>query len=398
MSKSEIRVLLFILVIAFLIRLGWAIAQPSSAAVIDRLPDQREYLSLAWNLIHHGSFGFFDSRFGEMVYAYRMPGYPLFLAACGEVARLVRIVQCAVDVSTVLAVFLIARKLTGRARIGLIAAGILAINPFYIYFSSLILTETLFTALIAWGIWFVVENKWIPSLLVLIASIYVRPSGLMFLPLVLFAGKKNWDHVGPYQLLDVLRKAAITTFAAILCLLPWAYRNHHILGEWIWTTTNGGVTLYDGFNSDANGASDQRFIAFTRGLRSINEVGRDRFFVSRAKSWIGHNWRAIPALSIRKICRGWSPIPLSQEFGRPVYRWISAGYSVPFDVLCAIGFFSPRLNRGAKLLLVMPALIVTLAQVLSVGSIRYRIPAEAPLAVLAALGISDSKNEISNDE
>jgi hypothetical protein len=171
-----------------------------------------------------------------------------------------------------------------------------------------------------------------------------------------------------------------------MCLLPWAWRNHHILDVWLWTTTNGGVTLYDGFNPVANGASDQRFIASIEGLRSINEIGRDRFFVSRATAWIGQNWSAIPALSVRKIARGWSPVPLSQEFGRPVYRWISAGYSVPFDVLCVIGLLSRRLSGRAKLLLLLPALIVTLAQVMSVGSIRYRIPAEAPLAVLAGVG------------
>jgi hypothetical protein len=37
----------------------------------------------------------------------------------------------------------------------------------------------------------------------------------------------------------------------------------------------------------------------------------------------------------------------------------------------------------------MPALVVTLAQVLTVGSIRYRMPAEATLAVLAGVGVTE---------
>ena len=28
----------------------------------------------------------------------------------------------------------------------------------------------------------------------------------------------------------------------ILMLLPWAIRNHRVLGQWVWTSTNAGIT------------------------------------------------------------------------------------------------------------------------------------------------------------
>ena len=118
-------------------------------------------------------------------------------------------------------------------------------------------------------------------------------------------------------------------------------------------------------------------------------MDRSRFFSDQARDWIGKNLSDIPSLSVKKILRGWSPVPLSAEFGRPMYRWISAAYAVPFDLLCLLGLFSRRIGRREKFLIVAPALIVTLAQVMSVGSIRYRMPAEAMLAILVGIGISE---------
>jgi hypothetical protein len=385
--KPDSRLLLPILLIALILRVGWAIVQPTSAAAIDRLPDQREYLSLAQNLLQHGRLCFVDPRFNQTVWAYRMPGYPLFLCACGGSIQIARMAECLVDVSTLLAVFLIARQLSGSAMAGMFAAGLMAANPFYIYFSSLILSETLFAASIAWGLWFLVRRRWLLAMVFGLASCYIRPTGLLFVPLLALVGNVNSPGRPAYRLWSGLSRCAVATLIILVCLFPWAWRNHRILGSWIWTTTNAGVTLYDGFNPGATGASDQRFVTNPSRLRPINEADRSRFFADAASAWIRHNWRAIPGLSAKKILRGWSPVPLSQDFGRPGYRWISAAYSIPFDLLCLLGLFSARLSPRAKMLLVMPALVVTLAQVISVGSIRYRMPAEAPVAVLAGTGI-----------
>jgi 4-amino-4-deoxy-L-arabinose transferase-like glycosyltransferase len=314
-----------------------------------------------------------------------MPGYPAFIACCGGSVRAVRAAQSVIDVSTLLAVFLLAARISKSPGVGVIAAAVMALNPFYVYFSSLILTETIFTALLAWAIWFLVSGRWKLSLVFLIAGCYIKPTGLLFLPLLLCA---NSTAPVAYRLSDVLRRLAITTFFTLVCLFPWAWRNHQMLGQWVWTTTNAGVTLYDGFNPAADGSSNQRFVTQLSGLKSINEVERSRYFSAAAKDWIRKNLSDIPALSVKKILRGWSPVPLSAEFGRPVYRWISAAYALPFDLLCLIGLFSRRILRREKWLLIAPALIVTLAQVLSVGSIRYRMPAEATMAVLVAVGVS----------
>src|SRR3954469_21250914 len=139
-----------LLLSALAVRLAWALAQPVTDEAIDRLPDQREYLALGRNLLHGQGLKFFDPRFGDEVWAFRTPGYPLLVAACGGSVRAIRVAQALIDTSTVLAAYLLARRwLTAGPSV--VAAGVVAVNPFLVYFTGLILTETLFTAMLAWG-------------------------------------------------------------------------------------------------------------------------------------------------------------------------------------------------------------------------------------------------------
>ena len=64
----------------------------------------------------------------------------------------VRLAQALLDTSTVLAIYLLARRFR-EERGALVAAAIVAVNPFLIYFSGLVLSETLFTAMLAWGLY-----------------------------------------------------------------------------------------------------------------------------------------------------------------------------------------------------------------------------------------------------
>jgi hypothetical protein len=405
--QERSRTITGVLIFAFLLRLVWAISQPRSAETIARLPDQQEYLALGRNLLNHGLLNFVDPRFNQTTWAYRMPGYPAVIAACGGSVLLVRILQSLIDTGTVLAVYLIASALPGetiesrengdgprfRNCRGVVAAILVAFNPFYVYFSGLVLSETIFTSLLTWGMMFLVWRRVAVAAIFLVAACYVRPAAVLLSPVIAAIAMSNPPPGEAYQLLRAFRRgAASAVFVGLLllvALVPWAWRNHQQLGSWIWTTTNGGVTLYDGFNPAATGASDQRLLADLPAIRSMNEVERSAYLGESARQWAVNHLGHLPLLSLRKVLRSWSPVPLSAEFGRPVYRIASAVYAVPFDLLCLVGLFSGRINRGAKILLISPAALITVVEIMSIGSIRYRIPAEAALAVLAAVGIMD---------
>jgi len=74
------------------------------------LPDQLEYLQIADNLRHQHDVSFLDHRFGARVEAYRMPGYPAFVALWRGNVTAIRVAQAFIDTSTVLAAYLLARR------------------------------------------------------------------------------------------------------------------------------------------------------------------------------------------------------------------------------------------------------------------------------------------------
>src|SRR5262249_12088401 len=128
------------------------------------------------------------------------------------------------------------------------------------------------------------------------------------------------------------------------------------------------------------------FLAAMPQVRSMGEVERNDYFNAEARRFVRENPGRVAQLTFAKIARTWSPVPLSDEFGRPLYRAVALLFAVPFDVLVIVGLFSKRIPRGAILLLLAPAIYFAAVHALSVGSLRYRMPVEPPLAVLAGIG------------
>lgn len=397
--------------LGLILRLCWAVRQPNDPESLAALPDQVEYLSLGQNLLHHQTLFFYDKRFDQSIYAYRMPGYPIFVALCGGSPLVVRIAQAMIDAGNILAAFLLGRKLLSD-RVALIAAAFIAINPFLIYFSGLILSETLCTAMIFWGaVWCFIPlrargeqrnsrdatpprcREYVASRLlrnlggvILIAlSVLVRPSGLLlaiFLPIIA----------------EVKRLCIVLgLLVLVLLLILWAWRNDAVLGRWIWTTTNAGITQYDGFNAGATGASDQRFVQQIPYLQQLNEVDRNAYLANLARSYIQQHPRRDMELAMKKLGRTFSPVPLSDQFGRPIYLAIAAAYSCPVFLLAILGIFRNSWGWQTKLFLLCVPIYFAIVHACSVGSLRYRLPAEPFIAVLAASAFERSK-EMQNDE
>lgn len=408
---------ILLLLTGFTLRLGWGLSRPVDDASIDLLPDQRGYLDVARNLLDGNGLWYVDERFGQRVYAMRTPGYPAFVALCGGSVRAVRAAQALLDTSTALAIYLLARHLLRRpARpAGVVASGdhayhfapllacaLVAFNPFLVYFSALLLTETLYTAMLAWAMVLLLlpapRRGWPWGVLLLALAIHVRPSGIA-LPVVLgvaaiWARRRDEQRAEGTDArwrrhklaLQAVAGAILATSATLLVLLPWAWRNERVLGRWVWTTSNDGITAYDGFHAGATGASDQSFVAWMPELQGMRELERSDYLGAEAKWFVRENPRRVAELTLAKVARTWSPVPLSAEFGTPLHRAIAMTFALPLDLLVIVGLIAGRLPRRVKLFMLLPALYFTAVHGLSVGSLRYRVPAEPPLAVLAAAG------------
>lgn len=383
MSRNGRIILIVLISLASVGRAWLGLMRPGDVKSLAELPDQLEYLEAGRNLLAGRGLVFHDPRFDQRIYASRMPGYPMFIAALGGHVRGIRLAQAALDASTALAAYLLARRWLSERR-SLIAAALVAFNPLLVHFSTLILSETLYVAMLTWAIYCIVHRRWMVVGLALCAlSIHVRPSGLI-MPVVLAAAAVP-IHLGGWQWRVGAKYVGIAAVASVLVLLPWAWRNDQMLGEWVFLTTNGGITLYDGVHPQASGASDQSFVQQMPHLSALGEVERDRLFHHLAHEQIrGDLWR-IAGLALIKTGRTWSPIPLSAQFGSD-WRYVAVGlvFAGPFLLAAAAGLFRSVLSGRVRLLLIAPAIGITLVHAMTVGSMRYRLPAEPMLAVLAA--------------
>lgn len=391
---------------ALVLRVGWGLSRPTSNQALAELPDQVEYLSLARNVLSGQGLSFVDPRFQSRVYAFRMPGYPLFLAACGASVPVARAAQAILDTSTLLAVYLLARTLLpANRRAAELAALAVALNPCLVYFSGLILSETLFIALTTWGMALIAGGlkpqgqttwRWWAGGGLTALAVLVRPSAGA-LPLLLGIGAVALNrpvdapyHSSPRRRRSIVAVVLLTSLVG-LTLFPWALRNARVLHRWIWTDTNAGITLYDGYNPAATGASDQAFVRQMPELARMDEVERSDYLSGRARKFIdSHRARAIGLIGA-KIARTWSPIPLSEQFSRPLYRLALLSYALPFDLLVIWGIVGTRLPRAGKVFLLLPAIYLTVVHALTIGSLRYRLPAEPALAVLAGAALAGPK-------
>ncbi|MFC1525139.1 ArnT family glycosyltransferase, partial [Planctomycetota bacterium] len=136
----------WLLLVIFLIALGLRVGFVLTLENKFYFPDSYQYDTVAQNIISGNGF-----MVSENLRAGRPPAYPLFLSISyllfGKSLFVIRFIQALLSTLSCLVVYLIGKKVFDQ-RTGLIAAVITAIYPFFIFFSGLILTETIFILLL----------------------------------------------------------------------------------------------------------------------------------------------------------------------------------------------------------------------------------------------------------
>lgn len=133
------------LVAGLALRLFFVLAFPASD------DDSAAYLELAHNLVDHHTYGLYLNGVLTPV-TYRMPGYPLFLAAVyavgGKSVTAARLAQVAVDLCTCGLIALLAWTIAPRGvkgRVGIVALWLSALCPFVANYCAVVLSEVLAT-------------------------------------------------------------------------------------------------------------------------------------------------------------------------------------------------------------------------------------------------------------
>ncbi len=233
------RGLLIVLVLAIVLRAALLMAawRNDRAALSN---DSAVYMINAQNLAKDGTFS--NGGLPELL---RTPGYPLFLVICGITGPfgygLVQVVQLLLDVMLVYLTYVLGTRLAGPAA-GLWAAALHAVSVLAMVGSVRILTDSVFSFLFMVAILLVVKHlregsRW-PLLLaagVIAVGTYIRPVGLLFVPVVLLVLVFR-----PRRVMNAVSFAAL--FVALIA--PWCVRNYVVAGYPGFTSMNDFNMLY----------------------------------------------------------------------------------------------------------------------------------------------------------
>ena len=335
-----------------------------------------------------------------------MPGFPLLLAAprlvFGNSPFAARIILALTGTAACGFVCWLGKELAGDA-VGILAGAYTAISPTMVVFSVLFLSETAFAAAMV-------------ASLIAAAKLVRREStshssrsiGLAILTGVLIGVatymRPTWILVGPglgccliafgrapfrWRLIH----AGCVCAGLAVMLSPWTYRNFLVTGHAIPTTLWVGPSLYDGLNPNATGDSDMDFFEQDQLLAKMSEWAK--WTVSNVDGYwtfAAENPGRVISLALVKQLRFWNPSPNSQQFqffGAAVVAWLAF---LPLVIFSVVGVWCSRHDPWLLILTVAPLFYFAALHLLFVGSLRYRLPAEYPLAVLAAFGLCRSSH------
>jgi 4-amino-4-deoxy-L-arabinose transferase-like glycosyltransferase len=381
---SSRRFLFWAAVVALFVRVAWAVA----AGDVQRFYDSDSYVTIADNLRSGQGFLWGDQRIG------RPPLYPLLVAAArfelfGREFLALYLIQSMLSAASVLLFAAGARRMIGRAAGG-ITALLVALDPFLVFYSGAVLSETLFVFFLSALFYGVTLVLWRPRLagavlagLAAGAAFLTRPSvpgvfALLALAIVVW-GCPRWKGI-----LCALLMAAV----ASAVVAPWAVRNHRLTGHWVFTTLGVGASLYDAVGPQADGSSDMSFLHSMPELASMDEYARDSYLAGKAYDAFLDSPGRVARLAWVKAYRFWSPVPNSGDFRSPLYVAASLAATVPVYALAILAIFTGVLRRRDFFVLASAPAYFTLVHTVFVGSTRYRSPVMPFVAMMAAVFIT----------
>lgn len=395
---NRVRVwLVTILVVAFLLRLAWAVSEGRAAQPRNELGGDAYGYEVAGQSIASG-----DGYTGVdgAPTAYHPPGYPYLVGATyllsDDAVIAPKLLNVALGTLAVLLTFSLGCRLFTRAT-GLVAAAILAVWPGVIFFVALPMPEAVTTVLVA-------------ALLLGGLSLTERPTPLRFLAAGLALGAavliRTELMLLPLAFLPELRRnvparAALsaTLFAAALALMlaPWVIRNSVRMDSVTFSTgfgdnvyvghnplTDGGGQLHDAlFAQYADLSPAQREVAYNRAatreaLRYVRDHPGDDLALIPGRLqhlWVGDD----PALY---IARGFD----LTRTGRDRLLSLTANVFWYF-VIGAAALSVPswiRFNRRQWSLPIVVLSWCILFGVVTHGEQRYHVALAPVLAILAA--------------
>ncbi|MBN2586181.1 MAG: glycosyltransferase family 39 protein [Candidatus Fermentibacteraceae bacterium] len=323
------------------------------------------------------------------------PGYPLMLACVffvtGPFTGGVFLLNCLFALAGAWAVWTLVCENWGE-RQGILAALLWSVYPYYVYYSAYAMTETVHFSLlplIALLTFRACRGRW-SALLAGVSTGFlflVRSTALFLLPLqtVWLFAKRKW------------REALLAACGFILCCIPWVVRNQIQLGSPVLMPTKGALNLWMRNNPDLLELEGIEIPGFVRESISrrdlleypsmegaLTEVERSDLLMERARDFIMANPVLIAYLTVLRAGNFLSPAGATLDHPAVVLSGVLI--YLPMLVLGIIEAVRRR-RDGRILFLALTFLLYLALHSLAHGGVRYRLPVDMVLIVLASLFI-----------
>jgi len=359
-----------IIVLALVLRLTVAVFFPDQ-----HFADARGYREAA---LHIWSPYEFSDAYKKNI----MPLYPAVIAltgaGCGQL-----IFDIAASTATVWLIYLLSFTLFGERPAALFAALGAALYPFFLFYAVVGLTETLFMALVVAAFWAWYRGMFTLATIFAVLSILTRPTFDLLAPVLVIYFALVIHRLSPR---DAARHLAI--YAAIYCVLmaPWWVHNFQAYGTFVRLNLGSGLALYSGNNprNQSGGVSDVQ-LDLSQFDTITDPVARDRAMRDTAVGYITEDPIRFLKLASLKFMRFWRLWPFAEAYAS--FWFIAASLVSYVPVLFLSIAYLVSCGREA-FIRITPILVfagyLTALHIVFVGSIRYRLPIEPFLIVLAA--------------
>ena len=306
----------------------------------------------------------------------------------GAVADVHRGVTCLCGATVVLLVGLIGRRIGGW-RVGLVGAGIAALYPHFIVADGDLLSEPLYGVLagvmVLLGYRFVdrpTQARAFGLGLVAALAALTRAEGLWFIPVLVIP--LAWQS-GPHR----FRLSLVAVLGALVLLVPWTVRNYFAFHRFVPVANSGAVIAGSNNHCAYYGShigSWQGECAHVPGETQLTP----EIVVSSTQTSQGidyatdHPARAVLVAAVR-LLRVWSLYdPNYEAIGQQTMLKIGLGMWYVILIAAVYGLVALRRRGHRILILIAPAIVVSIAAILGDGPDRLRYDAEVPLIAVAA--------------
>lgn len=348
--------------------------------------------------------GFYNALTGQAL-AGHPPGWQVLLAAPGLLGVRSWLSQqlftCVIGALVIVMTALAARAAFGR-RAGVVAAALTACYPFVWLYERELLSEPLAMLGTATTIWLAYRYRDAPSLWLAIAlgavvgamamtrSELLAISLLLVVPLILSTRS--------LQLGRRVGWLAAAGAACVLVIAPWGVYNQTRFERPVPLSTGAGAAMFTGncpptYEGRLLGYYELGCIAFVPEVDPDFSVA-DGQYRRQALEFISNNRRKALVVAAARVGRTfgvlWPNQQASFETERGTGIWVVRAGFVAYWVLLGFAIAGVVLARRRRIvvypLLAFP-LVVLLAVLPTIGSVRYRAPAEISLIILAAVAL-----------